>query len=52
LLDVVSMHDVNWMVPRPQDVSLDAGLARQILKTPLLNCHEGIEQMLAMAPQT
>jgi dTDP-4-dehydrorhamnose reductase len=52
LLDVVSMHAVNWMVPRPQDVSLDAGLARQILKTPLLNCHEGIEQMLAMAPQT
>jgi len=52
LLDVVSMHDVNWLVPRPQDVSLDAGLARQILKTPLLNCREGIEQMLAMAPQT
>jgi hypothetical protein len=44
------MHEINWLVPRPQDVSLDAGRARQILQTPLLDCREGIQQMLAMAP--
>lgn len=51
LLEAVSMHEVNWLVPRPQDVSLNASRARQVLQTPLLDCREGIEQMLAMPPQ-
>lgn len=50
LLDAVSMHDVNWLVPRPQDVSLNTSRARKILRTPLLDCREGIAQMLAMTP--
>jgi dTDP-4-dehydrorhamnose reductase len=50
LLETVSMHEVKWLVPRPQDVSLNTNLARQILRTPLLDCREGIKQMLATAP--
>lgn len=50
LLEAVSMHEVNWLVPRPQDVSLNSSMARQILRTPLLDCREGIAQMLATVP--
>jgi dTDP-4-dehydrorhamnose reductase len=51
LLEKVSMNEVKWLVPRPQDVSLNTTRARQILQTPLLDCQTGIQQMLAMAPQ-
>jgi dTDP-4-dehydrorhamnose reductase len=51
LLEEISMYEFKWLVPRPQDVSLNSGRARQILKTPLLNCAGGISQMLAMAPE-
>jgi dTDP-4-dehydrorhamnose reductase len=47
LLEAVSMHEVNWLVPRPQDVSLNTEVAQHILQTPLLDCREGIKQMLA-----
>jgi dTDP-4-dehydrorhamnose reductase len=50
LLEEISMHEIKWLVPRPQDVSLSSPRARQILQTPLLDCREGIEQMLAVAP--
>ncbi|MDZ7343275.1 MAG: sugar nucleotide-binding protein, partial [candidate division KSB1 bacterium] len=48
-LEAISMHQINWLVPRPQDVSFNVNRAQQILKTPLLNCSEGITQMLMMA---
>ena len=51
LLEAVSMHEVNWLVPRPEDVSLNTNRAREILRAPLLDCRAGIQQMLAMAPQ-
>jgi dTDP-4-dehydrorhamnose reductase len=51
LLENVSMHETQWLVPRPQDVSLNTMRARQILQTPLHDCRTGIKQMLAMAPQ-
>ncbi|MDZ7289311.1 MAG: SDR family oxidoreductase [candidate division KSB1 bacterium] len=50
LLEEISMYEVNWLVPRPQDVSLKIDRARQILQTPLLDCREGIREMLLMAP--
>jgi dTDP-4-dehydrorhamnose reductase len=52
LLEEISMHDIKWLVPRPQDVSLSSGRAQQVLQTPLLDCREGIKQMLGTAPQT
>jgi len=51
LLEEVSMQTVKWLVPRPQDVSLNTNRVRQVLQTPLLDCRNGIKQMLAMAPQ-
>jgi len=51
LLEDVSMHEVKWLVPRPPDVSLNTTRARQILRTALLDCRTGINQMLTMAPQ-
>jgi dTDP-4-dehydrorhamnose reductase len=50
LLEEVSMQEVTWLVPRPKDVSLNTSRARQVLQTPLLDCRNGIKQMLAMAP--
>jgi dTDP-4-dehydrorhamnose reductase len=52
LLEEISMHAIKWLVPRPQDVSLSSGRAQQVLQTPLLDCREGIKQMLGTAPQT
>jgi dTDP-4-dehydrorhamnose reductase len=52
LLEEISMHEVTWLVPRPKDVSLDIKRAGEILKTPLLDCNEGIKRMLAKAPKS
>jgi dTDP-4-dehydrorhamnose reductase len=48
-LEAVSMYQMNWLVPRPQDVSFNIKRAQQMLKTPLLNCSDGVTQMLMMA---
>jgi dTDP-4-dehydrorhamnose reductase len=48
LLEEISMHEIKWLVPRPQDVSLRVSRAQQILKTPLFNGRDGIAKMLGM----
>jgi dTDP-4-dehydrorhamnose reductase len=50
LLEEVSMQTAKWLAPRPKDVSLNTSRARQVLQTPLLDCRNGIKQMLAMTP--
>jgi dTDP-4-dehydrorhamnose reductase len=47
LLEEISMHQIKWLVPRPEDVSFNIARAKQILQTRLLDCREGLAQMLA-----
>lgn len=46
LLIPASMLTDHLPAPRPQDVSLCTALAASILKTPLLSCEQGLQQMI------